>query len=69
MRQEQAKAARFGTDRFFQVHAPEGIHQTGWYYEAREGVQGPYANRELAEISLLDLIATSAWSRADTEPA
>jgi hypothetical protein len=69
MRKEQGNAARFGTDRFFQIHEPQGVHHSGWYYESREGVQGPFSNRELAELSLMDLIAAKAWNRADSAPA
>lgn len=42
---------KFSADRFFRVnsHLPGN---SGWYYEAREGVCGPFPSRAMAEYSL-----------------
>lgn len=40
----------FGSGRYFWANGGRGMG-TGWYYEMREGIRGPFASRTLAEAS------------------
>ena len=54
---------RFKRQRYFWANAHSGT-LAGWYYEAREGVGGPFQSRALAEAALQALITEHPQRRA-----
>ena len=50
--------------RFYHLALPDAT-QTGWYYQAREGVFGPFASRESAQFDLAHRIAIHPMRREE----
>lgn len=53
------RTLRFNTDRFFHVMGE------GWFFEAREGINGPFGDKESALATLTAMIEQSPRPRAE----
>lgn len=58
---------RFQTDRVFYLHDPF-TGRIDWLFESREGMQGPFASKALAEKALLDYIRACRHLKREPEP-
>ena len=64
---ESALSHRSHTDRVFHLHDPIS-GRIDWLFESREGIQGPFASRHLAERALADFIRACGHRKREPEP-
>ena len=65
-RQKSSEATKVH-GRFFQAYSSGAAGMPAWYYEAREGMFGPFESRAAAEQDLAGLIHSHPWRRREFE--